>query len=356
MSNITWEKIFRDIENKTESKKDYLLPRKNIKLSEENGHIKGNSSKLINDKKTIINKSNTKKENTKIDFSLSDEISGQFFKKLNMPTRYFKKLLKKRQFDLIKDHVDYNKLKRNPDGSLLIRTIKKDDKRFIRGVLTDRYNILDDENLYKIVKNILDKKINYNIIDYKKTFKYSSLRITFPDLKKDLNKDKEKGDILKAGLLVVNSEVGFNKLNINPLVYRVVCSNGLTVWQKKHEDKKLYSKKHIGLEKREMRKFAEVAVLSSIKEAKRNMDLLEESKNIEIDNSEAKIENYLRSNRINKSIIDNVITELNSTWFNNNSLYSLINSMTSVARNLDIEKRIDLEKKASKFLKNNIAA
>ena len=37
------------------------------------------------------------------------------------------------------------------------------------------------------------------------------------------------GDIVQAGLIISNSEVGLGAVNIQPLVYRLVCSNGMVI-------------------------------------------------------------------------------------------------------------------------------
>lgn len=37
----------------------------------------------------------------------------------------------------------------------------------------------------------------------------------------------KKGDIVQAGIIISNSEVGMGSVNVSPLVYRLVCSNGM---------------------------------------------------------------------------------------------------------------------------------
>lgn len=37
----------------------------------------------------------------------------------------------------------------------------------------------------------------------------------------------QKGDIVQAGVIISNSEVGMGSVNVSPLVYRLVCSNGM---------------------------------------------------------------------------------------------------------------------------------
>ena len=37
------------------------------------------------------------------------------------------------------------------------------------------------------------------------------------------------GDIVQSGIIISNSEVGLGSVSIQPLVYRLVCSNGMVV-------------------------------------------------------------------------------------------------------------------------------
>lgn len=44
-----------------------------------------------------------------------------------------------------------------------------------------------------------------------------------------LEMEVRKGDIVQAGVMISNSEVGLGAVSIQPLIYRLVCLNGMTV-------------------------------------------------------------------------------------------------------------------------------
>ena len=46
---------------------------------------------------------------------------------------------------------------------------------------------------------------------------------------KRLEAEVVPGDIVQSGVIISNSEVGLGSVNIQPLVYRLVCSNGMVV-------------------------------------------------------------------------------------------------------------------------------
>ena len=44
-----------------------------------------------------------------------------------------------------------------------------------------------------------------------------------------LEQEVKPGDVVQAGVVISNSEVGFGAVSVQPLIYRLVCSNGLIV-------------------------------------------------------------------------------------------------------------------------------
>ncbi len=44
-----------------------------------------------------------------------------------------------------------------------------------------------------------------------------------------LQAEVSPGDIVQAGVIISNSEVGLGSVSIQPLIYRLVCSNGMVV-------------------------------------------------------------------------------------------------------------------------------
>ena len=54
-------------------------------------------------------------------------------------------------------------------------------------------------------------------------------RLYLKILNKRLEMEVRKGDIVQAGVMISNSEVGLGAVSVQPLVYRLVCTNGLLV-------------------------------------------------------------------------------------------------------------------------------
>lgn len=340
MNDLKWKRIFNEIEEKSGSMEDYYINSKGLSIDEDSGHIVGSGANYLNVEEVFP-----------IDYSLSEIAKDEFFHRMKMPIKYFKDLLEDGYFNLVKNHIDHNCYNMK-EKKFLIRTLENEENgRYIRAFLTDKYCIFDDYDLFTILKDKLnDKNMKYEISKFVKNESITSMRITFPELEKNIDSKKKKGDILKAGLLILNSEIGLHSINVYPLVYRVVCDNGLTVWQKDTSQKELFYRRHMGLSYSEMSEFVEVAIDKAIEKSFESMNKLEKTKDIEIELPEFKIEDICDKNRIAKSISKNIIEEYNNSWNGDKSLFAIINSMTRVARELDVEDRIEVEKTASKFL------
>lgn len=63
-------------------------------------------------------------------------------------------------------------------------------------------------------------------------------------INRNMKAEIRKGDIVQAGFVVSNSEVGLGSLRVEPLVYRLVCENGLIV--KDFGKKKYHAGRQIG--------------------------------------------------------------------------------------------------------------
>jgi hypothetical protein len=93
----------------------------------------------------------------------------------------------------------------------------------MRAFLSSRYRPLDNFDLAENVLPILlatgGLKIESAALTEKKLYiKVVTDKITF---------EIKKGDIVQAGIVISNSEVGAGSVKVEPLIYRLVCANGM---------------------------------------------------------------------------------------------------------------------------------
>jgi hypothetical protein len=93
----------------------------------------------------------------------------------------------------------------------------------VRAVLSDRYRRLDNfdlaENVLPILQGLDGARFeSVELTDSKMFLKVITPRVEF---------EVAPGDIVQAGIVITNSEVGCGTLSVQPLIYRLVCKNGL---------------------------------------------------------------------------------------------------------------------------------
>jgi hypothetical protein len=99
----------------------------------------------------------------------------------------------------------------------------------VRGFLSDSYARFDDTKLIKVIRGCMGKQADdLEAYSYEKADGFSYFKFCFPG-DHDLNEglEGEKPDIVRKGFCASNSEVGKGSIKIEPLIFRMVCSNGM---------------------------------------------------------------------------------------------------------------------------------
>lgn len=93
----------------------------------------------------------------------------------------------------------------------------------VRAFLSDRYRRLDNLELCAAVLPVINEMKNSVIESCEVTPTHLYLKVVNRRLKAEVR----VGDVVQAGFVVSNSEVGLGSLRVEPLVFRLVCKNGL---------------------------------------------------------------------------------------------------------------------------------
>ena len=149
-------------------------------------------------------------------YGVTDLARRQLADKLKIPFAYFERM-RTDQPTLLDSNV--NTWLQTESDNRMLRTL--DGK--VRAVLSDRYRRLDNFELAEHVLPILQRLpgARFESVELTETKLY--LKVVTPQIKFEV----APGDIVQAGVVVSNSEVGHGTLSVQPLVYRLVCSNGL---------------------------------------------------------------------------------------------------------------------------------
>lgn len=267
-------------------------------------------------------------------YQLSNYAFCQLCAKIGVPTRYMKKCLEEGETELVSENINtwIAKFKRN----FFIRTYKNR----IRGILSDKFSVLDTPDIIDILSDTLQDK--YFIKSYymsEERFHVKALQSLILDI---------KGEDLFAGLQIDSSDVGRSILTVRFMVYKQVCTNGLIISK---GGGVLFEQKHIGISCEDFRK--------GLKENLDRVPDLVASVTEAIKESKAKIvdknwiDGILSVASSNLNLTEDAVTKVINLMDEKYSRtrWGLINGMTEIAQNFTLERRIELEKYAGSLLR-----
>lgn len=174
------------------------------------------------------------------EFGITDLAHTQIAHRLDIPTKYYDRM---REVDkeLLSNNVNYW-LNRDSSKKYLVRTLDGN----ARALLSDKYRPLDNVDLANIaLPTLLESGAVIESCEVTESKLY--IKAVTPKVQFDI----KPGDTVQAGIIISNSEVGHGSLSVEPLIYRLVCSNGLIV------NKAGMRKTHVGRGNKEFEGVAE---------------------------------------------------------------------------------------------------
>jgi hypothetical protein len=112
-----------------------------------------------------------------------------------------------------------NALLRHEPKRRMVRTLDG----HVRAFLSDRYRQLDNDELAEAILPVLGEIPD---VQFPST-EITETRLYIKAVAPRVIGEVRKGDFVQAGVVVSNSEVGVGALLVQPLVYRLVCTNGM---------------------------------------------------------------------------------------------------------------------------------
>ena len=150
------------------------------------------------------------------EYGITNLARRQLAEKLKIPFAYFERM-RTEQPGLLDRNV--NTWLQTDTERRMIRTLDGQ----VRAVLSDRYRRLDNFDLAENVLPILQRLdgARFESVELTETKMY--LKVVTPRVEFEI----APGDVVQAGIVITNSEVGHGMLSVQPLAYRLICSNGL---------------------------------------------------------------------------------------------------------------------------------
>ena len=278
-----------------------------------------------------------------IEFDLTEWAGNQMFNKLGMPAKYFTKTLRDLQRpDLVAAHFN-TWIGTVPDKNVLLRTKITDDINFIKGILSDKYSILDNSQILESVETaIRGMESNYEIVDFHLDDHRMNLRLT----RKDLRTSVIPLDALSVGVDIINSEVGASAAAITALVWRLVCSNGL---RRLEQTARIMHQRHIGIAADKFIENVGNSIDTGLDDSKQLLEDFSETLKIDISNPYTTISNIAKArDRVSVKMAKTVM----ESWEEEegNTAYNIINAFTRAARTFHNERRLEAERVAGSLV------
>lgn len=137
---------------------------------------------------------------------------------LGIPRKYYDRM-REENIGLLAHNVN-TWLRQKPEQRM-IRTI---DGR-ARAFLSNRYRRIDNIDIARITLPIIQEIPDAIYESCNLSDDYMYIKVVNPKLTAEV----VPGDIVQAGVVISNSETGQGAVCVQPLIYRLVCSNGMTV-------------------------------------------------------------------------------------------------------------------------------
>lgn len=194
------ENLYGELIRQREARMDLIANTRSLSVSTENGI----STLSIFTDKDIYN------------FKVTDIAHRQIADRLGIPFKYYERMMN--EYPKLLDENINSWLKFKSEKRML-RTL--DGK--LRAFLSSRYRRLDNLELVDHILPVIAQMKNCSIASCDITETHLYLKVINKSMKAEIT----EGDIVQAGFVVSNSEIGLGALKVEPLVYRLVCKNGM---------------------------------------------------------------------------------------------------------------------------------
>ena len=266
---------------------------------------------------------------------------SQLCVKLGIPYKYLSKTLDKGYTDLVASNI--NTWLSDYKGSFLVREYKNE----IRGILSNRYCSFDTPNILEVLNSTLSNVADFQIRGHYTSPERFHLRLT------DTQPLDIEGETLFCGYTIDSSDVGRKTLTISFFVYRQVCTNGLCI--SKYNDV-LYSQKHLKVNRAEFLAGVtnSLGMFPELKDTTQKMLMGSMTAKPPVEFKVGEDEEFINKVQTNAEVSENLAKRIINVWNTNygaeNSMWAYANSLTEVARDLTLEERLNLERRAGNLI------
>ena len=153
-------------------------------------------------------------------YPVNDLAHGQIASRLKIPLPYYRRM-EKEQPELLASNV--NTWLAEASEKRMVRTLDGT----VRAFLSDRYQRIENEEIAEVVLPILADIPDVQIVSSEITDRRMYIQAVAPRIEGEV----VVGDVMQAGVVISNSEVGHGSVSISTLMWRLICLNGMMTSQ-----------------------------------------------------------------------------------------------------------------------------
>lgn len=157
---------------------------------------------------------------------------AQIAERVGIPQRYYDRMLNE-QPDLLASNVN-TWFQANPQRRM-VRLLDNN----VRAFLSDRYQRIENDDIAKVVLPILLGTKGIEVVSCEITESRLYIKAVTHAVRAEV-KSKRVGDIVEAGVMISNSEIGMGAVSIKPFFNYLICTNGMV------RDKDSMRRAHLG--------------------------------------------------------------------------------------------------------------
>lgn len=201
-TGLTLQEMATELQRREEAKRDFIADTRSLEVIPSGGKLKlaipvnGGSAGA---------------------FDLSQHALRQIGSRVKLPAQYADRLIEAGHADLLAQNL--NQLFQREPERRMVRTLDGHARAF----LSDRYRPLDNFDLANAVLPVLMEQPELKVVSTQFTDSRFYIKAVFPRVQNEV----KVGDPVQSGVVISNSEIGAGSLTVSPLVFRLVCLNGM---------------------------------------------------------------------------------------------------------------------------------
>lgn len=193
---MTLTGIAEELERQAKSKRDFIAPSRDIRIAPVDGDFQMG---LIGVGK----------------FGVTDICHEQIGQRLGIPKTYYERM-RSEDPELLATNV--NRWLSDDKEPRMVRTLDGN----ARSLLSNRYRPLDNPDLAEAVLPVI-QEAGCHV----ESAALTERRLYIKAVTERVSVEVRKGDVVQAGIVVSNSEVGMGGVKVEPMIFRLACMNGM---------------------------------------------------------------------------------------------------------------------------------